>query len=115
MAAVIARTPVVCASANEAIAANTPYTILELAQEIGAARGVQPAIEHVLVDAFCNRAKVRQAFDAPQPIGVATGPGRMAACVREHHMCDLVKFASEIEIDRNLPPSWARTATGNGI
>ncbi len=114
VAAVIARTPVVRASANEAIGADTPYTILEPAQEMRAALGVQPAIEHVLVDALCDRTKVRQAFDEPQPIGVATGPGRMAACVREHDMRDLVKFASEIEIDRNLPPSWATTATGNG-
>ena len=33
---------------------------------------------------------------------------RMAAWVREHGSRDPIEFAGNVEIDRNLPPSWVR-------
>lgn len=114
VAPIIARAPGVAASVNEVynVGADTPYTILQLADEIGRALGVETALEHLpprneVVHAFSDHAKVRAAFDPPEPLDLATGLARMAAWVREHGTRDPVQFDGEIEIARNLPPSWA--------
>jgi len=115
VAPIIARAPAVPESINEVynIGADTPYSILQLAEEIGCALGVRPALEHLpprneVVHAFSDHAKVRAAFDPPRPLDLETGIRRMAAWVREHGSRDPIEFAGNVEIDRNLPPSWVR-------
>ena len=115
VAPIIARAPAVPASANEVynIGADTPYSILELAAEIGRAFGVQPVLEHLparneVVHAFSDHTKVRAAFDPPEPLPLATGIERMAAWAREHGAREPIEFAGQIEIERNVPPSWVR-------
>jgi UDP-glucose 4-epimerase len=119
VAPVIARSPLVPASANEVfnIGADTPYTILELAQEVARAFGVEPRVVHMparneVVHAFSSHEKVRAAFDPPPPLDLREGIGRMAAWVREHGAREPVDFVGEIEVARNLPPSW-RAAPGD--
>ncbi|MDQ3850362.1 MAG: NAD-dependent epimerase/dehydratase family protein [Actinomycetota bacterium] len=121
VAPIIARAPAVPASVNQVynIGADTPYSILELAQEIACALGVEAVLEHLpprheVVHAFSDHGKVRAAFDPPQPLDLQTGIRRMAAWVREHGPRDPIEFAERIEIDRNLPPSWVRAPTGPG-
>ena len=119
VAPVIAARPLVPASANEVfnIGADTPYTILELAQEIAAGVRASPReIEHLparneVVHAFSDHAKVREDFDPSEPLDLQAGIERMAAWVREHGTRDPIDFTGEIEVDRRLPPSW-RVATG---
>ncbi len=117
VAPLIARAPAVPQSVNEVynVGADTPYSILELAEEVARAFGVQPVLEHLpprneVVHAFSDHAKVRAAFNPPEPLDLRTGIQRMAAWVREHGPRDPVEFAGHIEIDRNLPPSWSRPA-----
>ncbi len=115
VAPIIARAPAVPGSANEIynIGADTPYTILDLAAEIGRAFDVQPVLKHLpprneVVHAFSDHAKVRAAFDAPEPLELKTGIQRMATWVLEHGARDPIEFGGQIEIERNLPPSWVR-------
>jgi UDP-glucose 4-epimerase len=116
VAPIIARAPIVEASRNEVynIGADTPYTILDLAREIADAFGVEPKLEHLparneVVHAFSDHAKVRRAFDPPEPVNLREGIRRTANWVKQHGSRQPVEFKGEIEIERNLPPSW-RTA-----
>ncbi len=113
VAPIIARAPAVRESVNEVynIGADTPYSILELAEAVGRAFGVQPVLEHLpprkeVVHAFSDHRKVRAAFDPPEPLDLESGIQRMAAWAREHGSRSPVEFAGRIEVDRNLPPSW---------
>jgi UDP-glucose 4-epimerase len=113
VAPVIARSPLVAASANEIynIGADQPYTIVELATEIADAFGVEPVLEHLparneVVHAFSDHTKVRRDFQPPEPLDLRAGIQRMADWVREHGSRDPIEFAGEIEVERNLPPSW---------
>jgi UDP-glucose 4-epimerase len=113
VAPIIARAPLVEASRNEVynIGADQPYTILELADEIAGAFEVEPVLEHLparneVVHAFSDHTKVRRDFDPPEPLDLRTGIRRMADWVREHGARDPIEFVGEIEIERNLPPSW---------
>ncbi len=118
VAPIIAAAPLVTESANRVynIGADTPYTILELAEEVGRALGREPKVEHLparneVVHAFSDHSKVRRDFSPPEPIDLSTGLGRMAAWVREHGTREPVDFVGEIEITRGLPPSWQAPAT----
>ncbi|HEV2060356.1 MAG TPA: NAD-dependent epimerase/dehydratase family protein [Solirubrobacteraceae bacterium] len=115
VAPIIARAPTVPASVNEVynIGADTPYSILELAAEVGRAFGIEPVLKHLpprneVVHAFADHAKVRAAFDPPAPLALEAGIRRMATWVREHGARDPIEFAGQIEIERNLPSSWVR-------
>ena len=116
VAPIIARSPLVEASRNEVfnIGADTPYTILDLAQEIADAFGVRPELEHLparneVVHAFSDHAKVRRVFEPPEPVTLRDGIRRTAEWVKQHGSREPVEFKGEIEVPRNLPPSW-RTA-----
>jgi UDP-glucose 4-epimerase len=113
VAPIIARAPLVPASEDEIynIGADTPYSILELAREVASAFGVEPDVEHLparheVVHAFSDHAKVRDAFDPPEPIDLHTGIQRMAAWVKEHGPRAAVEFNGRIEVPRLLPQSW---------
>jgi UDP-glucose 4-epimerase len=114
VAPIIARAPSVPASANEVfnIGADTPYTIVELASEIARAFATEPVLEHLparneVVHAFSDHGKVQGVFEPAEAIDLRTGIERMSAWVREHGARDAVEFGGRIELERNLPPSWA--------
>ncbi len=114
VAPVIARAPLVGASRNETynVGADRPATILDLAGAVARAFGAEPRVEHLparreVVHAFADHAKVRAAFQPPEPLELAEGIARMAAWVREQGPRDPVGFPGEIEIDRDLPPAWS--------
>jgi UDP-glucose 4-epimerase len=113
VAPLIARAPLVDASRNEVfnVGADTPYSILELAEEVARAFGVDARLEHLparneVVHAFSDHSKVRRVFEPPEPIDLATGIRRMADWVRERGPQPPVEFPGEIEIAEKLPPSW---------
>jgi UDP-glucose 4-epimerase len=113
VAPIISRSPLLERSRNEVfnIGADQPYTVLELAREVADAFGVERRVEHEpprneVVHAYSDHSKVREVFDPPPPIDLHTGIGRMTAWVKEHGPSDPVEFPGEIEVDRNLPPSW---------
>ena len=113
VAPIIARSPLVPGASNEVfnIGADHPYTILELAGEIADALGVEADLEHLparneVVHAFSDHAKVSRVFEPPDPLDLRTGIRRTADWVREHGSREPIEFRGEIEVERNLPPSW---------
>jgi UDP-glucose 4-epimerase len=113
VAPLIARAPLVEASRNEVfnIGADTPYSIVELAEEIARAFDVPADVEHLparneVVHAFSDHSKIRDAFEPPEPLSLRAGIERMAAWVKEHGPREPVQFTGPIEVARNLPPSW---------
>jgi UDP-glucose 4-epimerase len=114
VAPAIARSPLVPASADEVfnIGADQPYTVLELAQVVAEAFGVEPDVAHLperneVKHAFSDHTKVRAVFGETEPLDLRTGIGRMADWVRERGSQAPVDLRDLIEVPRNLPPSWA--------
>ena len=112
VAPVLADAPQVPGAKNQVfnIGADTPYTILQLAQEVAKSFGVECRVEHLeprneVVHAFSDHTKVRTIFHPPAPIDLATGIRRTADWVRKHGPMQPVVF-SNIEVEKNLPPSW---------
>ena len=112
VAPVIARSPLVPAAANETfnIGADTPYTILQLAEEIAAALGKPLNVKHLparneVVHAFSDHTKVYRVFNPPAPIDLRTGILRMAAWVTSRGPAVPVRF-SDMEIRDKLPAGW---------
>jgi UDP-glucose 4-epimerase len=112
VAPIIARGPLVAAARNGVfnVGADTPYTVLELAREVAASFGVEPKVVHLdarkeVVHAFSDHGRVREVFESQTPIPLETGIGRMAAWVRAQGPARPVTF-SNIEVTKNLPPSW---------
>ena len=113
VAPVIARSPLVEASRNEVfnVGADTPHTILELAEAIAAAFGVKPDVLHLesrneVVHAFSDHSKLHRVFKPSAPVTLQEGIERMAGWARERGPCAPVEFPGKIEVETNLPPSW---------
>ncbi|HXN37758.1 MAG TPA: NAD-dependent epimerase/dehydratase family protein [Solirubrobacteraceae bacterium] len=113
VAPVISRSPLVERSRNEVfnIGADRPHTVLELAREVADAFQAECHIEYEparneVMHAYSDHAKVRDVFDVPAPIELHAGIRRMSAWVRDHGGRQPVEFPGEIEVDRQLPPSW---------
>jgi UDP-glucose 4-epimerase len=112
VAPVIARAPLVPAAMNQVfnIGADTPYTVLQLAEEVAAAFGKPCQVEQLparneVLHAFSDHAKIRRVFDTPPPIDLQTGIRRMADWVRSRGPATPVRF-SDIEIRYKLPAGW---------
>ena len=112
VAPIIARSPLVQAARNRTfnVGADRPYTVLELAGEVADALGFPCDVKHLpareeVVHAYADHSKVHEVFGASEPIDLKTGIERMARWVRERGPQSPVEF-SEIEIEKNLPPSW---------
>ena len=112
VAPIIARSPLVQAARNQTfnVGADRPYTVLELAGEVADALGFPCDVKHLpareeVVHAYADHSKVHEVFGASEPIDLRTGIERMARWVRERGPQSPVEF-SEIEIEKNLPPSW---------
>lgn len=94
------------------VGADTPYTVLDLVRTVGAAMGVEPAIQHLparneVVHAFSSHDKVRRVFgDLMEGVPLDEGVRRMAAWARVVGAREGKKFGS-IEVMKHLPPSWA--------
>ena len=112
VAPIIARSPLVPAAMNEVfnIGADTPYTVMQLTEEIAAAFRAPRRVEHIparneVIHAFSDHTKIRRVFDTPPPIELRTGIRRMADWVRSRGPATPVRF-SDIEIREKLPAGW---------
>jgi UDP-glucose 4-epimerase len=112
VAPLIARAPLVAAARNQVfnVGADTPYTVLELAHEVARGFGVEARVTHLparneVVHAFSDHAKVREVFGPPAATDLASGIARMAGWVKARGPARPVLF-SDIELTKNLPPSW---------
>lgn len=95
------------------IGSEKPFTVNELAERVREAMGV-PAhpIRHLpqrneVMHAFSSHEKLRKVFGYSPKYGLAEGVGAMAAWARKTGSRAGKDFGN-IEIERNLPPSWAK-------
>ena len=114
VAPVIARSIDVPEAANEVfnVGADTPYTVLGLAQAVARAFDVaEPEIEFLparkeVVHAFSDHSKLHRVFGQEPTVPLEEGLRRMVDWAREIGVREPVRFES-VEVLRNLPPSWA--------
>jgi UDP-glucose 4-epimerase len=94
------------------IGADTPYTILELAETVGLEMGVTPSLRFLeprneVVHAFSSHEKARRVFgDLIRNVPLQEGISRMARWVKKTGPREGRPFG-EIEVRKNLPPFWA--------
>lgn len=114
VAPLVARAPLVEAARNEVInvGVDRPYTIMDLADQVARAFGVERKVLHLparqeVVHAFSTHEKARRIFGPGPEIGLEEGIERMARWVMEVGVRPPVAFPGEIEVPINMPPSWA--------
>jgi UDP-glucose 4-epimerase len=113
VAPLIARSIDVPEATNEVfnVGAETPYSVLDLAQAIARAFDVsEPEIEFLparkeVVHAFSDHAKLHRVFGEAPTVPLEEGLRRMADWARETGVRDPIRFES-VEVLRNMPPSW---------
>lgn len=93
------------------IGANTPRTVLDVADGVAQAFGVSPEIEFLparneVVEAYASHDKALRTFGAGPNIALEEGLDRMARWARLVGPLTTEPF-TEIEVSRNMPPSWA--------
>ena len=93
------------------VGADVPYTVNHLADVVRRAMGVPDhPIEHLTArnevkHAFSDHSKMLEVFGRSAETDLETGIGRMVEWAKKHGPRKTAKF-SNIEILRNLPPSW---------
>ncbi len=117
VAPVIARSPFVVEARNNVfnVGADTPHTVLDLAQSVARAMGVPPKLQflptrHEVLHAFADHSKARRVFGTGKTIDLKTGIEQMAAWARKRGPQAMSVFG-EIEVAKNLPPSWRNHPT----
>jgi UDP-glucose 4-epimerase len=114
VAPVIARSVTVPAAYNEVfnVGAEQPYTVNQLARAVCAAMGAEfhpqylPARTEVK-HAYSDHGKAARLLGCQHQFSLPEGLQRMAKWVRQVGARQTRDFG-ELEIDRNLPPSWQR-------
>ncbi len=97
------------------IGADIPYSVNELAREVQTAMGKDTGTVHLparneVVEAFSDHSKAREMFGASAGITLAEGLQRMADWVRKVG-ARRGKAFDNVEIERELPPSWKELCT----
>ena len=96
------------------VGADTPYSVNVLAEEIGKVFGKTPKIEYLearneVQHAYSTHEKVRKFFPDTPTYSLHDGLVKMAEWAKEHGPRESSEFG-EIEIEKNLPPSWRKLA-----
>ncbi len=117
VAPIIARAPLVPEAYQRVfnVGADKSCTVLELAHEVARAFGVAPNVRFLparneVVHAFATHEAVQQVFGTKEPVPVREGVSRMAEWARQQGATTPVTF-SNIELTKNLPPSWRAVST----
>ncbi len=92
------------------VGADQPYSVNELASAVARSMAVNPVIEYLparneVKDAYSSHEKVERIFGKRKLHSLDEGLQNMAQWVREHGARKSSKFEN-VEITRNLPPSW---------
>ncbi|MBI3667703.1 MAG: NAD-dependent epimerase/dehydratase family protein [Acidobacteria bacterium] len=114
VAPAIARSVHVPAAYNEVIniGADEPHTIKHVAETVAKALGAAPEFEffpprNEVEHAFSNHEKARRILGTAAAIRLEEGVARMAAWVRRTGIRASAPFEN-IEVRKNMPPSWER-------
>lgn len=92
------------------VGADTPYTVNMLAKEVSAAMRVSCEINYLpqrneVKIAYADHSKVKSVFKPKEALDLKSGVEEMAKWAKDVGPRQSVKF-SNIEIEKNLPPSW---------
>ena len=92
------------------VGADAPYSVNDLATQVGKVFGVEPKINHLearneVLHAYSTHEKVRKYFPNQKSYSLEEGLTRMAEWAKKHGPRKSSEF-SNIEISKNLPPSW---------
>lgn len=98
------------------VGADTPYSINELTNAVAEAMGVSPEVVHLppreeVVHARCSHAKCRGVFGERRAVPLEVGLRRMAQWAKLVGPRRSRSF-DQLEIVKNLPPSWATESAG---
>ena len=94
------------------VGADTPYSVNELAEEVGRVFGVKPTIKYLearneVLHAYSTHEKVARYFPKSPKYSLQDGLKVMGSWAKEHGPRQSSEFG-EIEVSKNLPPSWSR-------
>lgn len=111
----IALSPFLVEAQNQVIniGADSPYTVNHLADVVAKAFGVEPRVRHLpareeVLHAYASHEKARRVFGEHRSVALEEGIARMASWARQAGARMSATFKN-IEVPRNLPPSWAVT------
>jgi UDP-glucose 4-epimerase len=93
------------------VGSDVPHTVNELASMVAEAMGAECRGEHLKARnevkvAFCDDTKAKRIFGMKQAMGLEEGIGRMAEWAKVHGARESGVF-QDIEVTKNMPPSWA--------
>ncbi|MDB6027438.1 MAG: UDP-glucose 4-epimerase [Verrucomicrobiales bacterium] len=96
------------------IGADKPYTVRQLAEVVACAFNVEPDIKHLaprneVQHAYASHAKAKRIFQQDASVSLQDGVTRMAKWARKVGARESAPFKN-IEVERNLPPSWRTLA-----
>jgi UDP-glucose 4-epimerase len=96
------------------VGADVPYTVNDLAEVVAEAMGKECRTAHLdprkeVKVAFSDHRKAEAVFGAREKTSLKVGVGAMAAWVENHGARESSVF-EDIEVSKNLPPSWATVA-----
>lgn len=103
------------------VGADKPYTVNYLAEVVAKALGKEKNVNHLdprneVQIAFSDHSKAERVFGKKELVTLEEGIGKMASWVLDHGARESSVFEN-IEIMKNLPPSWAAVAkkSGSGV
>ena len=113
IAPLIARAPEVPAAVGQVfnVGADRPHSVNELARVVAEAMGVEPRIAYLpprkeVQHAFSDHSKLTRVFGSTTQTPLQDGIGRMASWAKQVGPRASQPFG-DIEVNRNLPPTWA--------
>lgn len=94
------------------IGADKPYTVIELAETLSKVMGVEKKLEFLparneVVHAHSSHEKLRKIFNIKETVELEDGLKRMVDWSKNKGPMNPTKF-SNIEIEKNMPPSWKK-------
>jgi UDP-glucose 4-epimerase len=97
------------------VGADIPYSVNYLAEQVQLALGKHTEVVHFpgreeVLHAFSDHSKSREVFGLAAPITLEEGLQRMAAWVKQVGAREGKPF-DNIEVEREMPPSWRKLCT----
>lgn len=112
IAPAIAESPMIPESLNQVfnVGSDDHHSVRELADLVAKAMGTEASFEfrelrHEAHTAYCDHSKMRRVFPSLTDTSLEEGLTRMATWVRSHPLEPSKPFRN-IEVERQLPPSW---------
>jgi UDP-glucose 4-epimerase len=112
VAATIAKSPSIVGARNQIfnIGADQPYSVNQLAETVGQVMGTEAQIEYLparneVLHAYSDHSHVQSVFGVQGDDNLVSGLQRMATWALKHGARSTNPF-TQIEIARNMPPSW---------